>query len=286
MKIKREQWNIAFKYSSDPVFKIIPNGISYWVADPFPVKYKGELYLFAELYYYKKNKGVIGYSKYKDGRFGSWHIAIEEPWHLSFPFIITNENNIYICPESYKSGKYFAYIAKEFPNKWERLSPIRADGNLYVDSVFSYIDNELYFFAYHMDPDCHSKGTLYYHNLSKDKFKHPTKISTAYPRAGGNILNYNNRYIRVAQNCDLEYGQGLVFFDFQFVNGNYYEKMVRKVYPDDIKIDSNKKFYGIHTFNTCDNFQVIDLKTKEFNLIDIFFRIIRKIYKCLTNILK
>lgn len=59
------------------------------------------------------------------------------------------------------------------------------------------------------------------------------EIITPYPRPGGNILKNQNQYIRVAQNCDLEYGHGLVFSIF--VSGriatkkNRLKKFTRKI---------------------------------------------------------
>lgn len=44
-----------------------------------------------------------------------------------------------------------------------------------------------------------------------------------------------------------------------------------------IEIDSEKKFCGIHTYNVCEGMQVIDLKTKDINIVEIFYRIVRKI---------
>ena len=282
MKLVRDQWHIAYKFSSESKFHLIKNSASFWVADPFPIEYQGEIYLFAELYLYKKNKGVIAYSKYVNGAFTHWKIAIEEPWHLSFPFIIDYKGNLFLCPESYKSGKYYAYISEVFPYKWRRLDPIRDDGNLYVDSVFASLNNETYFFSYQMNPLRHSEGKLYLHNLSKNKFQSPMEIITPYPRPGGNILKNQNQYIRVAQNCDLEYGHGLVFFDICIGEDSYKEELIKKIYAEDIAVDSSHKFCGIHTFNSYHDFQVIDLKTKDINPVDLFYRITRRFIKAFS----
>ena len=45
MKIWYEHWQIAFREKTEKKFRLIPNPSWGWAADPFLVRYKGELYL-------------------------------------------------------------------------------------------------------------------------------------------------------------------------------------------------------------------------------------------------
>ena len=61
LKVKKyEHWQIAYR-EDEGEFKLVSNPDWAWAADPFLVKYKGEIYLFAELFLYKSERnGVIG----------------------------------------------------------------------------------------------------------------------------------------------------------------------------------------------------------------------------------
>ena len=277
MKLKKDHWHIAFKMENEKKFHLLRNTLFYWVADPFLYKYKGEWYLFAELFYYKKNKGVIGYSKFSNGKFEPWEIALEEPWHLSFPYIVEYNGKIYMCPEGYERGNYYAYESGDFPKVWKKVGNIMEDGSLYVDCHFSCIKEMVYFFAYKMNPENHQAGILSLYYLRDKTFYELQKIDTRYPRAGGAIFQSGDKLIRTAQDCEGDYGKGLVFFEITLRENLYQEKLIEKIYADMIEIDSEKKFCGIHTYNVCEGMQVIDLKTKDINIVEIFYRIVRKI---------
>ena len=71
-------WQIAYKNKKMSKYELIPNPNWAWAADPFLVEYKGELYIFAELFLYKSERnGVIGYCKYKNGTFGEWTVTMD-----------------------------------------------------------------------------------------------------------------------------------------------------------------------------------------------------------------
>ena len=89
-----EYWDIAFRrYSADDTvveankkayyFDELKATKRYWYADPFLFEKKGKTYLFVEMFDNVKEKGLIGYSEFIDGKFTQPQVVLEESFHLS-----------------------------------------------------------------------------------------------------------------------------------------------------------------------------------------------------------
>ncbi len=81
--------------------KIIKPELSYiFFADPFSIKDNDNYYIFFEYLNYRNKKGEIHYHKYdKNFKLIQEKVAIRKNFHLSYPYIFTEDNNIYIIPE-------------------------------------------------------------------------------------------------------------------------------------------------------------------------------------------
>ena len=148
---KCEKWTIAYRKrigdttlltNTEEPFKAIPNTWRYWSADPFLFENQGKTYLFAELYDRLALRGVLGCCELTGNGAGEWKIIIEEPFHLSYPYIFHHNNEIYMIPESFRSGKIILYKALEFPYKWVKVHEL-AD-MIAVDSTVFKNGDEMY----------------------------------------------------------------------------------------------------------------------------------------------
>ena len=107
----------------------------------------------------------------------------------------------------------------------------------------------------------------------------PINTDIGSARMAGNILYRNQKYLRVSQDCNNIYGKALVFHQFQIKWPHYQEKFIKKITTDNIPVNSRKKYYGIHTYNETSHYEVVDLKYNHFNLLELYYRIKRKILK-------
>ncbi|MCX8107954.1 MAG: hypothetical protein N3G20_04040, partial [Verrucomicrobiae bacterium] len=87
----------------NPRFKSadIPGRVIGSVADPFLMRRDDGWFLFFEMFDLQKGRGEIGLAASPDGynwRFVSTVLA--EPFHLSYPFVFTDDNEYYMVPES------------------------------------------------------------------------------------------------------------------------------------------------------------------------------------------
>lgn len=279
-----ESWNVAYRSkiegdildSNSGKFTVIKNNFRYWAADPFVFEYEGETYIFAELYDYIKRRGILGYSKFEKNKFSRWKPIIEESYHLSYPHIFEHKGDIYILPESSESNTLYLYKCKRFPDEWER--------NKILDKNFKCVDTTIFpqgqglcAFTQTIDSNPFNYSIKFDEKLNlieKTKLKEKElKIS----RCGGKVFNKDNKYIRVCQDCRPYYGYGLIFKEFTINNNKYSDKVIKNITTKDIKIDKNMILDGIHTYNRSENLEVIDLKTRRLNILNLIFRTINKI---------
>ena len=284
MKIMRKfnHWQIAYRIKDEKEFHLIPKPPYAWAADPFFVNFQEKTYLFAELYLYKyERNGVIGYCKYQNGKFSEWTITMDRHWHLSYPNVFVYENELYMCPESYQRDDVSIYQLQEFPDQWKKVATL-IDNEKYVDSTFLQYEGENYLLTF--KPSFHNYGGQLYLYRIKDGHMGEGQYVTdnrKFARPGGNIINKDGKYVRVSQDCSKGYGCGLAFSEIDSVWPNYKEHLVRKISVDDIPIKAKRKFTGIHTYNTLNGIEVIDLKYGVFSFQE--YRAQKRVRKVFLN---
>lgn len=275
-----ESWNVAWRKRNGNTildnlvteFNVVPNSKIYWAADPFVFERLGETYIFAELYDYKKRRGTLGYCKLQNNKPTKWKQVIVEDYHLSFPFLFEYKNEVYIMPESSSSESLYIYKAIAFPDKWEKVKDVRENVK-YVDTTpFEYNARKVAF-TY----DINENDSKHLRLLDLENERNDFKIDIDeidMRRPAGKVFNNN---IRPAQNCQEDYGKGLVFYEFEIDEKNgYKETEIKRIFPQDVKLSKSLYLDGMHTYNLSENYEVIDVKTRRFNLINLAFRIVNK----------
>lgn len=274
-----ESWNIAWREKSsgnileDKItpFYLVDNPYNFWVADPFLFEYRGVTYIFAELYDYRLCRGTIGYSIL--GKKCNWNQIIVEDFHLSYPCIQVVGDEILIFPESGASKTLYAYRAIDFPNKWEKIPVIR-NGVIYGDTTPFIFNNKRYAFTYNVE-DSYRLMLLDLDNAVDDMFL--TEGNQLEKRPAGQILVKDNYILRPAQICVHDYGEGLIFYKGIFNGSDYHEIEYARIYPKDLNFTKSILIDGMHTYNATNKYEIIDIKTRRFNLLNFIFRIINKI---------
>ena len=273
-----ESWNVAWREKpegsilDDRVlpFRVIKNSKRYWAADPFVFSYNNKTYIFAELYDYLRCRGVIGYCELSEKRTVKWKPVIIEPHHLSFPYIYTSGESVYIMPESNYANELCLYRAIAFPDRWKKIKVLRSDSQ-FADTVLL---SDEYALTYNVANS--TAPELWLLDLDNGKDRKINLPNVELRRPAGKVLKDS---IRCAQNCTADYGKGLVFYRYQIHNGKYDEEEIMRLFPQDIKLSRRLFLDGMHTYNSTDKYEVIDIKTRRFNIINLLFRAIYKLRK-------
>lgn len=290
----KEEWNVAFRPKEDALlyqnsglekpFEILPNSLRYWAADPFIISKNDTDYLFFEMFDRFKSKGLIGYREIKNGKVSKMKVAYEAPYHLSFPFIFEKDGVIYMMPEASEGNTLDILKAVDFPSKWEKCENI-ANDRRFVDSSLFERDNQVYLFTQELK-DSYKFNQLDLYLLKENGLfahsKNPIVDSSFNSRLAGRVFEYDGEIIRVSQDCSEDYGRQLNFNRVnEFSMDIYSEELFNSIKFEDINSNSNKQYFGVHTYNFNENYEVIDFKKKDTveigNIINIFYRIVSKI---------
>ena len=264
-----KQWILLFKINdsnsmSKTFFrfkKIIPPIDRFW-ADPFVIEKEDKYYIFIEELMYDTNKGHISLiTMDKKGNYTEPVKVLEKNYHLSYPFLIEHESNLYMIPETKQNKTIDLYKCINFPDKWEYektlINNIEA-----VDATITVKNNKFWLFTnIAVNEGSSNLEELYIFssdNLHSNNWiphpKNPVVSDVKRSRPAGKFFTYNNNLYRPSQNNTISYGYGMKINKVITLNEfDYVEEEVNSIYPN---WDTN--ITKTHTLNHDGKLTVID----------------------------
>lgn len=282
-----EIWCCAVRFGKDgdsllsgngSCFSVLPDSYRYWTADPFVVNENDKYYLFFEMYDRLKRKGLLGCREISESGFGKMHVIYESTSHLSYPFIYKKDSVYYIVPESNESGELFRLRCVDFPLKWEKEKVLLHE-KLVDTTIFTQNGTDFYISQRVSGDNVFDRIDLFYDKNSaiEECLSNPVKKDLKTARCAGRLFEHGGKLIRPSQNCADGYGAGLNFNEVLEISENTFkEKLISVVLPEDIKLNLENHFTGIHTYNRIDNVEAVDLKRKsKINVLNIIGAILK-----------
>ncbi len=278
--LEKEMWQIAIrKRNGDPLyhgnragFRVIPNSIRYWRADPFLYEKDGVTYLFAELFDRFEDKGVLAVAKLSaGGRVGRFKVCMDMPFHLSYPCLFEKDGSLYMIPEGRQSGEIVIYRCISFPLKWEKVEVLYPTTGVDTTPVPKELCGNSSSYITTINTEKDHNNNLYLLNKSSEK---PVllKYNDTCSRCGGYFIKDNDKWLRVVQDDTDYYGCRLVFYDVKSITSDGIdEDEYLSVLPPQKECEKNEicislvkekdesKYVGIHTYNCSTQFEVVDL---------------------------
>lgn len=282
-----ESWNVAWRKGNpgkilddlETPFNIIENSFRYWAADPFVYERDGCVYIFAELYDYVLRRGVLGYCQLDSPKSAKWIPIITEDHHLSYPCVIEVGDKILLMPESSESRELVLYEAIDFPFKWEKKHVLRREVCFADTTPIKWTEYNLALTHKVDDPYNPRLMLIDLNNIYED-----VRIEQAIDfqsRPAGQTFQNDTEHIRPAQfslDCDKGYGKGLLFYSYWLDDKmRYDEKLISKLLPTELRYSRKILIDGMHTYNASGNYEVIDIKTRRFNILNFVFRLLNKV---------
>lgn len=250
-------------------FNIIKSSKKEWYADPFCVSTNGNFYIFCEVFDTQKGKGSIGVFDYRKDSFKKCSIIIEEPYHMSYPYVFHYKNEWLMIPEMCESNELRIYKADDFPYKWtlkkKLLSSIK-----YVDSTIYSNNNDAYLFCYDISDDI---AVLKQYSIDLDSLSITLLDSMVDSSKELRPAGFIKNDIFVSQYNKNYYGEGLIFNKIPFFNKKVIER--KTVFVDELSI-ANRRYHGIHTINSEEDIAVIDLLKRRFCIYKPFLILSRR----------
>ena len=125
-----DMWHVGIAHAPIASFLTNPAPAITWlpkprpftfIADPFAMRgVDGTLSVLVEAFDYRTKHGEIQYYRYSPRlELLSHGTALRTDAHLSYPYLIAHKGDIYMLPESFRSGALTLYRAREFPKSWE-----------------------------------------------------------------------------------------------------------------------------------------------------------------------
>ena len=283
-----QQWNIGIadapisdflKEEPPPIhwFPHLPRDTFY--ADPFGLKSGSRVYVLFEEYKYASKKGRISVIELGNSSSSRTEIALEKPGHLSYPYLIEYEDEIYCIPESPEVREVVLYKAIEFPTKWKKETVILEDFAGVDTTVFQY-KGRWWLFCTNRDYNgANSRLYIFYAAALKGPWQphraNPVKMDVRSSRPGGTPFMHNGNLYRPAQDSSLSYGGGLSL--------NRVTKLTPDEFQEDVaaylKPDPQGPYReGIHTLATLGDKTLVDGKRYVYS-----FRLIKDLSETLMR---
>jgi hypothetical protein len=211
-------WSVGWRICPTPLldtktasFSILGDDGHRAYADPFPMCRDGQDYLFVEEFPFATQRGCISVATIENGQISTPRPVLEEPWHLSYPFVFEHAGEVWMIPESGNAHGIYLYRADPFPYRWTREGCL-IDGIDAHDSTLLYYEGRFWLFV------CEKvQGSSAYDILSlfyADKLAGPWLPHTDNPvlfdatlsRPAGAMFLHDGHIIRPTQDCSHGYG--------------------------------------------------------------------------------
>ena len=264
-----KQWILLFKISESNSMsktfyrfkKMVPPADRFW-ADPFVKEKDGKFYIFIEELMYDANKGHISVITMDEkGNVSEPVKVLEKSYHLSYPFLIEDDGDLYMIPETKQNKTIELYKCIQFPHKWEYertlINNIEA-----VDTTVIVKSNKFWLFTnIAVNKGASNLEELYIFSadtLHSDKWishaKNPVVSDVKKSRPAGGLFAHNNNLYRPSQNNTVTYGYGMKINKVLILNEfDYVEEEVSSILPN-----WDTEIIATHTLNHDDKLTVID----------------------------
>jgi hypothetical protein len=262
---RRRSWVVAHRSDGDAslldqrraTFSILSDDNKRFYADPFPFEYNGRFYLFVEEYPYATARGCIAVASVdEDGRVSRPRVIIEEPYHLSYPFVFKRDEQIWMVPESGAAGRVDLYRAVHFPYCWRREGSI-LEGVAAYDATLGQHGDLLWM----MTVTKRWKSTSWdqlslFHSRDllgpwRAHHQNPILIDSEQSRSAGAMFMRHGKLMRPVQDCSQRYGGATAICLVHILNEmEFHQTIVGRVECGAL---------GCHTYNRSGRLEVIDI---------------------------
>ncbi len=264
---KVSRWSVAYCYHNDFSkslwrYNEIKNPKGRFLADPFVIENNGKNFIFVEDLFFNDNKGRISVIEVNEQNYDFLGVVLEEDFHLSFPFVFKDGNEIYMIPETCSNGDIRLYKSADFPFKWEFERQLMSNVDAADTMLFKHAETWFMFtnICSAKLGDHQSELHIFYSDdFKSDKWQpvesgNPVVFSPLKGRNGG-FFSHNGVLYRVNQvHGQSHYGKSFSVNQIEVLTkGEYVEKEVSLVEPNFKDLCTST-----HHFNANEHVAVVD----------------------------
>jgi hypothetical protein len=232
-------------------------------ADPFVATRNGRTCVFAEDFVASKGKAHISAFELSDGGARELGVALDEDFHLSFPYLFNFDGKLFMCPESHEANEIRIYECTEFPLGW-KLAAVAMKDVRATDSMIFQKDGLWWMLTSITRTEPRAYCTelhLFWASspLANDWQPHARNPILTDPQAGrnGGLLHDEGEIIRVGQSQGFcSYGASASLFRISRITpDDYAEELISRITPEFMPA-----IQGTHHFHSDGLYTVWDFK--------------------------
>jgi hypothetical protein len=253
----RSNWRGAALWQAKP----IDNPPGHYLADPFVAQRKGVDYCFVEDFDCVQQRGSIAVYELGTRKSRRIGIVLDEPFHLSFPYLFEYEGELFMCPESASNRDIRIYRCVDFPLQW-KLEKIVMAGVSAVDTMIFRKGGKWWLFTV-MDPGRSGElvSELFVFSAASPfadtwtpHAMNPVIFDAGYARNGGLLVD-GDRLFRVSQRRGFaRYGKNSQINEIvELTDETYEERCMETIEPR-----FRERLLGTHHLHGIDGLTVFD----------------------------
>jgi len=262
-----DQWQIAYYFTDEDeagcrferLRYLVPPTDRFW-ADPFAVEHQGRTFIFFEDLPYRTQKGrIMVIEVFEDAEPGEARVALERPYHLSYPFVFEWEGSLYLLPETAENGTIEVYRCEAFPHRW-CLHRVLLEKVSAFDATLWRENDRWWMFVNMAEPaaDSCDELHLYWSTTPLGPWTahrgNPVVSDVRSARPAGPLFSRDGKLYRPSQDCSLAYGHSVSINRVDVLSDDDY----RETAVDRIAPGWREDILRVHTFGGSKRLRVID----------------------------
>lgn len=238
-----------------------------YYADPFPLLDEGRLKLLVEGYDHVDRRGYIALLD-PDGppESAARRLNIPVPGHLSYPYLIEEDGQVFCVPESHQARRVVLLRATAFPTGWT-VDRVLLDGLAGVDCTPVRHEGRWWLFCADNDRRDQELLFLFMADALRGPWRphprNPVKTTRRSTRPAGRPFVHEGVLYRPAQDCTATYGGAVVLNRvLELTPERFAEEEAVRIAPDPASPYPD----GLHHFVPFGELTVIDAKREWLDL--------------------
>lgn len=264
---KYQRWGVAYNFTENwessmlSRSNVIANPPHRFLADPFVFRHVDLDVCFVEDYDFRNKRGRISVFQINGNEYEELGSALDEPFHMSYPFILTVDNELYMCPETAEIREIRLYKCIDFPLRWSYHKTLMKDVSA-VDTTIFYFDDKWWLMTTIDSSDigehCSELHIFYSDAFDSDEWtphaNNPVIFDSQRARSGGFFRDGDKMY-RVFQRQGFDqYGESMGIAQIKDLGKETYrEETVSCIEPR-----FAPKIVGTHSFSYNNGLMAID----------------------------
>ncbi|MFC7652948.1 hypothetical protein ACFQT4_12190 [Pseudoduganella danionis] len=266
-----DQWQLAFTFDPNPDWNdlehfhfVVPPREVFW-ADPMPLYWQDRYWImFEELPFAAPCGRLLAIEVKADGSYGSPLAVMETPHHLSYPFVLQEQGQLLMVPETSATRQVELHRCVDFPGKWELDTVLLKGVNAVDTTIWRSPEGHWWMWVSVVEEGAERGEELHiYHaeQLRGPWLPHacnPVVSDIRCARPAGPIIADDRGLLRPAQNSAAAYGHHIEWRRITQLSPDHYEEQSEgQLLPP-----QNTAWLRIHTVGEANGLRVLDVMVR------------------------